>query len=78
MRALSFLLYSHPFLNDLSKQEYTVSLMEEIAKRQHISFIDFTDDPLFFCNHPDLFKDLIHLNIKGSEVFTPIVIHRII
>lgn len=56
--------------------DYSVSSIEKIAKKQNVEFIDFTNDSTFV-NHPNLFDDPSHLNAKGSELFTRIVIGNI-
>ena len=65
-----------PFFDEFKKQDYTISLMQRIAQNHHISFLNFINDPKFTGNNK-LFKDKIHLNKKGSELYTPIVAHEI-
>ena len=49
--------------------EYSISIIEKIAKEQNTGFIDFTNDT-FFTNHPNLFDDPGHLNDNGAKIFS--------
>jgi hypothetical protein len=50
--------------------------LEKLCENQQVPFIN--DSQLsFFLQHPDLFYDKIHLNYKGSEVYTNLFIQEI-
>lgn len=57
----SYVKYSH--------REYSISIIEKIAKEQNTAFIDFTNNA-FFTNRPDLFDDPGHLNDNGAKIFS--------
>ena len=65
-----------PSFRKFDHKEYSISIAEQIAKERSIMFLDFASDTSF-TNHQDYFEDDAHLNSKGSEVFTNIVIDRI-
>lgn len=48
-----------------------------IAKRNNIKFLDFSKDTAFL-NHIELFADIAHLNNKGAEKFSNILIDSIL
>ena len=54
----------------------TVVLGKEIADQYNLKFLDYSKDTTFL-NHPELFADVGHLNDKGAEKFTNIVIDTI-
>lgn len=43
--------------------------MESCSKQYGAVFIDFTNVP-YYNSHPELFKDVMHLNSKGADIFT--------
>ena len=54
----------------------SISSIKKIAMEQNIQFINYTNDTTFI-NHSNLFDDPSHLNAKGSELFTRILIGNI-
>jgi len=58
------------------QRDYSISIIEKIAKELNTGFIDFTNDTSFI-NHPYLFNDPGHLNDKGSIIFSNKVIDSI-
>lgn len=65
-----------PLYEIYDKTEWTISIVEEIAKKKDTRFINFTNDTTF-TNHADIFADPYHLNAKGSELFTKILMDKI-
>lgn len=58
------------------KTDYSISVIEKIAKETNTAFMDFTDDT-FFTTRPELFDDPDHLNNSGAVIFTKRVIDSI-
>jgi hypothetical protein len=44
-------------------------LIKAICDRNHVSCLDYLNDTTF-SQHPELFKDAVHLNNKGAEILT--------
>jgi hypothetical protein len=65
-----------PLFDEFARPDYTISLMQRIAQNHHICFINFVYDR-FFTGNNELFKDKIHLNEKGSKIYTTVVMHKI-
>jgi hypothetical protein len=57
-------------------REYSISVIDQIAKEQNTPFIDFSSDTTF-TNHRDYFDDDSHLNGHGAEVFTHVVADKL-
>ena len=58
---------------------YTNGVCEEFndyCVRRDVKFVNYENDTTFI-NHPDLFKDFNHLNIKGAELFIQNFINKI-
>lgn len=70
-----FIVCSPTYIN-YSHKEYSISIIEKIAKEQNTGFIDFTNDTSF-TNHPDLFDDPAHLNVNGATIFSDKVMDSI-
>jgi len=67
---------SSPSYIKYNQKDYSISIIEKIAKKENVCFIDFANDTSF-TNHSYLFDDPDHLNAKGSELFTTIVTGKI-
>jgi len=52
-------------------------LGKEIADKCHVKFFDYSKDTSLL-NRPELFFDLAHLNDKGAEVYSKMVVDRIL
>ena len=50
--------------------------MKEICEQYGAIFIDNSQHP-FFLDHSDLFNDAMHLNDKGAQIYTRIVLTQI-
>ncbi len=66
-----------PSFIDFKSRDISILTAEKIAKEQNAVFMDFTNDS-FFLNRPYLFNDPNHLNRDGSQLFTNILVEKII
>ncbi len=66
-----------PTYMNVNSGDYSILAAEKIAKEQNVLLLDFTNDA-FFNSHPELFDEPLHLNKKGSQVFTNILIDKTI
>lgn len=66
-----------PFFVKYKYSDYSVIFAKEIAKRNSIHFIDYSNDSLFV-NSPSYFADAGHLNDTGAKVFSNLLINKII
>ena len=57
------------------QRDNSISLIEQIAKEYNTPFMDFTNDSTFI-NHKYLFDDPGHLNAKGAQLFTSILMNK--
>lgn len=65
-----------PTFKRSKNSEYSVSIAQEIAKRNNTKFFDYSNDSTF-TNNATLFNDITHLNETGAIVFSNIVINNI-
>ena len=49
---------------------------KEIAKEYNINFIDYSRDS-FFTTKPELFADYRHLNERGVQLFSDVVLEKV-
>lgn len=66
-----------PYLTKSIHTDYSISLGQEIAKKNNIEFFNFSEDSLFI-NNSKLFTDDAHLNDSGAIIFSNRLINRII
>jgi hypothetical protein len=70
-----FLAYS-PTYGKFTNPDYTVSILKKVAEDEKLGFADFSNNTAFI-NHPELYRDPLHLNGNGAEIYTPMIIHKI-
>ena len=64
-------------VNEIQSPAYAVTKISlDIIHRNHVNFLDFSDDPAFV-GHPELFADNGHLNDKGAKVFSNMVVNSL-
>jgi hypothetical protein len=61
-----------PYFIKPGYKDKSIELAKEIAKKQGLTFYDYSSSPVFVCN-PRLFSDINHLNDSGATVFSNIV-----
>lgn len=66
-----------PYFLKSNHDDYSVKLAKEIAKRNNISFFDFSHDSAFL-NNRELFSDPSHLNAVGAKIFSNKLIDSIL
>ncbi|MFH0734507.1 MAG: hypothetical protein V1773_09545 [bacterium] len=54
----------------------TISLAKNIAANKNITFYDFSKDTTY-TNHNNYFKDPLHLNIYGAEIFSKMIAKKL-
>ena len=70
-----YLAYSPAYIN-YTKIDFSIITAKQIALKSNVHFFDFSNDTTF-TKHPELFDDFDHLNEKGSQLFTKIIISKI-
>jgi hypothetical protein len=65
-----------PYLIKSNNTDYSVSIGQEIAKRNNIEFFDYSTDSVFI-NKSKLFSDIVHLNDSGAIIFSNMLIDKI-
>jgi hypothetical protein len=63
--------YNDNFSEDVLEKQG--SIIEELCRKYDVKYLDYSHDKRF-SDHPDLFNDSDHLNIKGQREFTQKVI----
>lgn len=66
-----------PYFIKFTHTDYSVKLGREIAQRNNIIFLDYSNDSIF-TNNSKMFADVAHLNDSGARVFTNILINDIV
>jgi len=62
-----------PTFRNVTTDDTTLLAIKKITNQKDVLFLNFTNDP-FFLDNPQLFDEPLHLNKKGSEIFTHILI----
>ena len=70
---LIFTISPYYFKNDISKYNPII----ELCKKYNIPILDHSNDSCFI-EKKDLFQDKLHLNHKGAEIYTRIIIQEIL
>lgn len=65
-----------PIYRDQHKLSPTITMAEQIAKQENVSFFDHSKSSLFN-EHPEYFQDELHLNNKGAEIYTRLIFQKI-
>jgi hypothetical protein len=66
-----------PYFIKKEKMDYSIACGMKIAKKYNIAFYDFSRDSTFLAN-PKFFADEIHLNDSGAQVFSNLLIDKIL
>jgi alpha-glucosidase (family GH31 glycosyl hydrolase) len=66
-----------PYFINFKYIDTSMNLAKEITKQMKVPFYDFSNTNTF-SNNADLFSDIIHLNFKGSRIYTDMVIDKMI
>lgn len=66
-----------PYFIKSNHIDYSVSIGQEIAKKNNIEFFDYSKDSVFI-NNSKLFSDIIHLNNSGAIIFSNMLIDTIV
>jgi hypothetical protein len=61
----------------LYDEDYSIKVCSDICKKYNVEFIDFSRDTDFL-NNRNYFKDRIHLNSKGANLYTRKVLKNIL
>jgi hypothetical protein len=70
---VKLIVVSSPYYKKTNRVDYSVVIGEDIAKKYHVPFFDYTRDTAFTL-HPELFADIIHLNETGARKFSNVLI----
>ena len=70
------LVFVHSPFWRISTDSYCSSIISGMCSENGINYLDMSNDSTFI-NKPDYFDDISHLNNKGAEVFTNMLIDRI-
>ncbi|MCZ2458010.1 MAG: hypothetical protein LC128_00150 [Chitinophagales bacterium] len=73
---IALYIFVSPKFVRFEKRDITLDVVEKIADEFKIPFYNFANDP-FFLGQKDLYYDNSHLNAKGAEIFTDMVIDKI-
>ncbi len=52
--------------------DWSFAETKKIAAEKNVPFLDYSNDSFYF-NRPHLFDDTVHLNRKGSDIFSPLL-----
>lgn len=66
-----------PYFMNFSNPDKSLSLGMDIASKYNVPFYDFSQSKMFL-EHPELFSDKGHLNLKGAEMFSGLFINKIV
>ena len=72
-----FIVKSPAYLKQMGIDPYVVEA-EKIASHYNISFWDYSHDSMFISNNGKYFADRSHMNNTGSQLFTEVLIKRIL
>lgn len=65
-----------PYYLALRPHNLSIDLARSIAMKHNAEFFDYSRD-CFFIEHPELFNDEDHLNHKGAQIFSTMVIDEV-
>jgi hypothetical protein len=68
-RKIRLYLICSPYYIKPTGTDYSLAVTQQIAAEKNIPFIDYSKDTMYF-GSPQLFDDKVHLNIKGSKIFS--------
>ncbi len=68
-RQIRLIFLSPPYYLKSVGTDYSFAYCKKMAADNNIPFIDYSTDTFFF-NRPQLFDDTVHLNKKGSDLFS--------
>ena len=69
-------IFCSPYFSEDKEQDQSIELEKTIAQKYNIPYHDFSNEPVFLNKLP-LFADYSHLNKKGAQLFTNIIIDSI-
>jgi len=69
-RNIQLVFLSPPYYFKTIGTDRSFAMIHQIAEEKKIPFIDYTTDSFYF-NRPYLFDDTVHLNRRGSDIFSP-------
>lgn len=72
-RNIRLLVVVTPYFSIKNKNDTSIKLAVEIARRHNVKFIDYSQDS-FFLNRPELIADPIHLNNNGAVVLSNMLV----
>ncbi len=67
-RGISLYLVISPYYRIIIGQDKSVSIINEFSQRYNIPFFNLSQESTFYDNN--LYKDPLHLNVNGAEIFT--------
>jgi len=74
---ISLYIVTSPYLLKTNQTDTSINLGKKIAQEYKIPFFDFSNSSSFL-GSDSLFSDPIHLNIKGANLFSNMVIDSIL
>ena len=66
-----------PYYSTFLGKESSIESCKEATQKNGLHYFDFSQDS-FFLNKPQLFDDTIHVNYKGSLLFSKMVCDKIL
>lgn len=72
-RNIRLLVVVTPYFSIKNKNDTSIKLAAEIAKKHNVKFIDYSQDS-FFLNRPELIADPIHLNNNGAVILSNMLV----
>lgn len=62
-----------PYYGIMYKETRSMEIMKNICKENNLPFLNYSQSA-YFLQHPEYFRDVNHLNHKGAEVYTKMII----
>jgi hypothetical protein len=71
-RNIRLVLLCPPYYMKGKGTDWSFAVSKQIAAEKQVPFLDYSNDTFYF-NRPQLFADTVHLNRKGSDIFSPVL-----
>jgi hypothetical protein len=65
-----------PYYGYLPEETTTIQMLKKICKQYNLPFLNYSQSS-YFLQHPEYFRDVNHLNHKGAEVYTKLIIENV-
>lgn len=62
-----------PYYGYLLEETTTIQMLKKICKQYNLPFLNYSQSS-YFLHHPEWFRDASHLNHKGAEIYTKMII----